>query len=170
MQNAKQGWDTRAWLVGILGGLGGGILSACARYAPFARRINVATHFTGVDDWIFWPSVFLSLLVLPGLLTAIARRRTFLWGLLPLMLVLTVSNIESWVTKGVSFMAVDSWQSFAVLVSCWLISSGPVSLIRYGRAHIQRKRQAGAASFFAQRDAPSILQEGVWPPPPGYRD
>ena len=34
----EQDWDTRAWLVGILGGMVGGSVTAWVSYPPFAGR------------------------------------------------------------------------------------------------------------------------------------
>ncbi len=169
MAQEKQGWDTRAWLVGILGGMVGGSVMAWVSYPPFMRRINAATNFGSAADWLLGVSLFLSTLVLPGVLSGIARRRTFLWGLLPLTLSLAVVDLKNWIVLGPRHVATTFWMSLLAIGFCLLVSSGPVSLFRYGRARARRRREAALAAFAAQREAASIPQEGVWPPPPDYR-
>jgi len=169
MKDGKQGWDTRAWLVGILGGLIGGSVMAWATYPPLVKRINAAAHSSSAAGWISGVMGVVTVLVLPGLVSGIARRRTFLWGLLPLTLFLAAVETEDWIENGWKSIAKDFWMSLLAIAICLIISSGPVSLLRYGRARAQRKRQAALASLVAQREAASIPQEGVWPPPPDYR-
>ena len=165
MPQEKQGWDTRAWLVGILGGVIGGSMMAWATYPPLVRRINGATHSVGAAGWINGVMGVVSVFVLPGLLSGIARRRTFLWGLVPLTLFLLAVEAEDWIENGWKSVAKDWWISLLVIGCCLLISSGPVSLFRYRRVHAQRRREAALALLAAQREAASIPQEGVWPPP-----
>jgi hypothetical protein len=171
MPNGKQDWDTRAWLVGILGGVVGGGATAGALYPSFAGRIDAAAHSSGASDAIGGLAALVSLLVLPGLVSGIARRRTFLWGLVPLALFLVAVTTEKTITNGLSSLgnAKDWGMLLLVLGGCLLVSSGPVSLIRYGRVCARRRRDAAIASLVAQREAASIPQEGVWPPPPDYR-
>ncbi len=165
MQGVRQGWDRRAWLVGILGGLIGGSVMAWATYPPLVKRINAAMHFSSAAGWISGVMGVVTVLVLPGLVSGIARRRTFLWGLLPLTLFLAAVETEDWIENGWKSIAKDFWMSLLAIAICLIISSGPVSLFRYGRVRAQRKRQAALASLVAQREVASIPQEGVWPPP-----
>jgi len=172
MQSGKQRnqeWDTRAWLVGILGGLAGGSVTAWADYPLVARRLNPLLHLGTAAYWISVIAGLLSVLVLPGVLSGIARRRSFLWGLLPLTLFLAAVDVEDWVENGAGRVQRGFWALLLGLGICLLGSSGPVSLFRYGRACARRKREAALVAFAAQREAAFILQEGVWPPPPGYR-
>jgi len=172
MQSGKQGnqeWDTRAWLVGILGGLVGGSVTAWVTYPPLERRIDAAMHFSSAADWISGVAGFLSLLVVPGIISGIARRRTLLWGLLPLTLFLVAVELEDGVENGVNHLTKNLWVALLVVGIGLFVSSGPVSLFRYSRARTRRKREAALASLVAQREAASIAQEGVWPPPPDYR-
>ena len=164
----KQGWDTRAWLVGILGGVVGGSITAWADYPPFARRVNTAVHSAGAADWISGGAAFLSLLVLPAVISGIARRWTFLWGVLPFALSLAAIEVEDWVENGPGHVK-QFWGLLLALCCCLLVSSGPVSLFRSMHARTRRRREAAHAALAAQREAASIPQEGVWPPPPDYR-
>lgn len=169
MQDAKQGWDTRAWLVGILGGVVSSIVSAWADYPPIARRLNPLLHIGSATYWISMIVGLLSVLVLPGVLSGIARRRSFLWGLLPLTLFLAAVIVEDWVENGAGRVLKGFWALLGGMGICLVVSSGPVSLFRYGRACARRRREAALASLIAQREAASVAQEGVWPPPPDYR-
>lgn len=170
MAQEKQGWDTRAWLVGILGGLAGGGIMAWANTPAGARHVNATVHFANALSWVMGVTAFLTALVLPGILSGIAHRRTFLWGLLPLSLFLAVLDTESRIVYAMSPTAKDYGQILLVIWGCLLVSSGPVSLIRYTRACARWKREAALAAVAAQREAVSIPQDGVWPPPPDYRE
>lgn len=169
MAQGKQGWDTRAWLIGILGGVVGGSLTAWATYPPFVKPINAAFHSAAGSSWVSGCAGALSLLVLPGVLSGIAHRRTLLWGVLPLVLFLVAIDAEDWTENGFQSIAKDFWVSVFTLGGALLVSSGPVSLFRYGRVQTRRRREAALALLAAQREAASIPQEGVWPPPPDYR-
>lgn len=164
----KQDWDTRAWLVGILGGVVGGSVTAWVNYPPFAGKINAVMHHA-VAVWISGAAAFLSLLVLPAVISGIARRRTFLWGFLPLTLFLAAVEAEDGVESGVSHLTANFWPALLVIGISLFVSSGPVSLFRSRHARAQRRREAAVAALAAQREAASIQQEGVWPPPPDYR-
>jgi len=170
MTQQKQGWDTRAWLVGILGGTVGGGVVAWANTSPSWKHISMVTHVPYAPDWIMGVTAFLTALVLPGIVSGVARRRTFLWGLLPLILFLTVIELVSRLVNGPTQTAKDYWSILLVIGGCLLVSSGPVSLFRYRRARARRRREAAVASLVAQRGAASVPQEGVWPPPPDYRN
>ena len=170
MAQQKQTWDTRAWLLGILGGTAGGSLTAWFTYPPIQKRFNhlpgsswVGHHFAGI---ISGAAGIVTLLVLPGLLSGLARRWTFVWGVLPLCLFLVSVEVEDWIENGLHNVTKDWWISLAIIGGCWVISSGPVSLIRWLRVRAVRRHQALLASYAAMREAASTPQEGVWPPPP----
>ena len=162
MTEKKLGWDTRAWWVGVVGGLVGGNVTAWFGYPPVAHRLNFVPHlyFSGAAHAISGIAGLLSLLVLPGVLSGIARRRSFFWGLLPLALFLPIVECEDWLENGAGHAARHFWLAVLVLGICLIVSSGPVSLFRYTRARARRRREAAATS---------IPREGVWPPPPEYR-
>lgn len=169
MVQQKQGWDTRAWLISVLGGTVGGSVMAWSSYPPVVKHINAAVHSSSAAGWVFGVSFFFSLLVLPGVVSGIARRRTFLWGFLPLALGFAAVEMEDWAENGSKHVAQEFWGSLFAFTCCLLVSSGPVSLLRYGQARARRRREAAAAFLVAQREAASIPQRGVWPPPPDYR-
>ena len=158
-------WDTRAWVLGIVGGLVGGSLTGWFSYPPLVRKLHAAHS----AEWISGSAIVLTALVLPGLVSGLARRRTFLWGLVPLTLFLFAVDIEDWIESGVKNVAKDFWVSLAIVGGCLVISSGPVSLFRWLRARSQRRREAIVAFVQAQREAAAVPREGVWPPPPDYR-
>ena len=170
MAAQKHLWDTRAWLLGILGGTIGGSVAGWSTYPPIQKRIN---HLPGPfghhsADTISVIFSLAAILVLPGLLSGLARRRTFWWGLLPLGSFLIFVDLEDWYENGFSSITKDWWVSLAVAGGCLLISSGPVSLIRWLRVRAMRREAALLASYQAMREA-AVPQEGVWPPPPDYK-
>ena len=169
----KHTWDTRAWLMGILGGAVGGSLAAWSVYPTSQNNLDALPHFAppGYTNGQI-NSVSLNLiiaLVLPGTLSGIARRRTFLWGLVPLTLSLAARDVEDWVESNFHISWNHSLFSFMMFGLCWVVSSGPVSLIRWLRVRAARRHAALLASYQVQRGA-SEPQEGVWPPPPEYRE
>ena len=171
MHKPKHTWDTRAWLVGILGGTVGGSLASWATYPSVQKRLDglppplFGSHTADVLSGI---TGVLSVLVLPGLVSGLARRFTFLWGLLPLSLALVGTDLEDWIENGIKSVTNTGWESLAIFGGCWIISSGPVSLIRWLRVRAGRRHAALLASYQARRGASA--QEGVWPPPPELRD
>lgn len=171
MQKPKSTWDTRAWLVGILGGIVGGSIAAWATYPSVQKRLNAlpspifGSHTADVLSGI---TGIVSVLVLPGLVSGLARRLTFLWGLLPLSLTLASTDLEDWIENGLKSVTNTGWESLAVFGGCWVLSSGPVSLIRWLRVRAARRHATLLASYQAQRREASGPQEGVWPPPPEY--
>lgn len=173
MQKQKHTWDTRAWLIGILGGIASGSLASWATYPSVQKQLNslppplFGSHTSDVLSGIIG---VLGVLVLPGLVSGVARRLTFLWGLLPLSLALASTDLEDWIENGIKSVAGTGWESLAVFGGCWVISSGPVSLIRWLRIRAAQRHAALLASYQTQREAASGPQEGIWPPPPEYRE
>ncbi len=169
----KQTWDTRAWLVGIIGGIIGGNLTVWPSNPTIQAWLNTVYHPSVLAkqgaDIVSGVAAGLTLLILPGLVSGLARRLTFLWGLLPLGLFLVSVNTEEMVANGIKSVIRDWWVSLAILCGSLIISSGPVSLIRWLRVRAVRRRQAVLASYEAMREAASVPQEGAWPPPPDYR-
>ena len=104
MQKPKPTWDTRTLLVGILGGIIGGSLTSWATYPSVQKRLDslpsplfgshTAEALSGITG------VF-SILVLPGLVSGLAKRWTLLWGLLPLSLILVCADLEDWIENGI---------------------------------------------------------------------
>ena len=113
-------------------------------------------------------SLLFTLLVLPGLLSGLARRWTFCWGLLPLSLCLVFFDVEAWIVKGFKNIIGTGWIDLGIIAICLIVSSGPVSLFRWLRVRAARRHAALLASYQAQRWEASEPQEGVWPPPPEY--
>ena len=171
MQKPKSTWDTRAWLVGILGGTIGGSLAAWTTYPPIKARLIVLPPAFGVSTADLLPAAsgLLTSLVLPGLLSGLARRRTFFWGLLPLGLFLVSVDLEEWAENGIKSVLNEWWIGTASVGIVWIIASGPVSLIRWLRVRAARRHAALLASYQVHREV-SGPQEGVWPPPPEYRE
>ena len=173
MQNQRQNWDTRAWLIAIVGGSLSGGISAWSGYPPIQRHLDSMPHFAFIGrhsaDVISGFFGFLSLLVLPGLLSGLSRKVTFLWGIVPLLLFLVSMDLEDWCESGLKSVVNFWWPSLAIAAVCWLISSGPVSLIRWLRVRAKRRQEAVLASYHAMREMAAVPHEGVWPPPPEYK-
>ncbi len=172
MPQPKQTWDTRAWLLGMIGGIAGGSLSAWASYPPVQKHLNnlpghswMASHCADVISGVFGA---VTLLVLPGLLSGLARRRTFWWGLLPLCLFWVSVELEDCAENGIAHIGTFWWELLLFLAFCLLVSSGPVSLFRWQRVQAVRRQEARLAAYQAMREAAAVPQEGVWPPPPDY--
>ena len=107
--------------------------------------------------------------VLPALMSAISLRRYLLWGLLPpIMLGLSAIGIHlvqhDFLTVRRDFIIIPAY----ILLSVLFIS-GPVSLVRFLMARSRRRRAAAQVDFQLQREAASLPQQGVWPPPPDYK-
>ncbi len=170
----KHTWDTRTWLVGLIGGSAAGSLAAGAVYPPVRKQLDnlpPLPYLGGhTSDILSEVSAFLAVLVLPAVLSGLARRLTFLWGLLPLVLFFALMEVEDWIESGLRSVTQYLWIFLAVLGVCLVVSSGPVSLIRWLRVRAARRHAALLASYQAQRGAASEPQEGVWPPPPEYRE
>ena len=173
MKPQQQTWDTRAWLTGIVGGAIGGGLMAWSIYPSTQDWLNTLPHFAvfGSSNGQTTSTILgiIAAIILPGVLSGIARRRTFVWGLLPIMLFLAARDIEDKIETGSHIVLGNLWFSLLMITICLVSSSGPVSLIRWLRVRAARQRQAAQASFVAMREAASVPQEGVWPPPPDYK-
>ncbi len=166
------GWDTRAWLIALIGGTACAAISAWFTYPPLTAPVNRAVRIhllhMGFADFVSMVFGLVCLLALPGVLSGVARRRTFLWGMIPTTSFWVWLTVEDAVEKGWRDVAKDFWSGPLVCLLCLFLSSGPVSLIRYLlRRRKDRQRQAQAAHE-AQRLAAAVPQEGVWPPPPNY--
>ena len=170
----KQTWDTRAWIIGIVGGAVGGSIASWSVFRSVQTWLDRLPHFAwfgstngemtsgilGIGTAVF----------LPGILSGIARRRTFLWGMIPLVLFLTARDIGDWIENGTHIMASNPWFTLLMAGLCLGVSSGPVSLIRWLRVRAARHHAAMLASYRTQREAASVPRDGVWPPPPEYRE
>ena len=170
----KQNWDTRAWIIGIVGGAIGGGLAAWSLHPMSQRRLDALPQLApfGFSNGQT-VSILLGVLnafILPGLVSGIARRRTFFWGLLPLTLFVTTRNIEFWIQSGVNEVVTNSGFSLSTIGICLLLSSGPVSFIRWLRVRATRHHAAVLESYQEQREAGSVPRDGVWPPPPEYQE
>ena len=170
MQDGKRGWDTRAWLLGLVGGAACGTIRLACDNARFAAMLNrhTASHLSGLPatQILLTLSASAGLIILPACVSGLARRFPFLWGLLPIVATILPS---AWVDQSRMRPGNALWVWFAAGIVFWLLISGPVSLFRHLRVRAGRRREAALAALVAQREAASIPQEGVWPPPPDYR-
>lgn len=163
----RQTWDTRAWLIGIPGGSLSVTCFALSFSPRIAAKLNAA--MPSGSDWFGGAAGVVTVLLLPALLSGIARRWTFFWGLIPLALLLVACGFIAQSSHSWKSLSSVFWSLLLFLGVGWIVSSGPVSLIRWLRVRAVRRHQATLASYAAMREAASVPQEGVWPPPPDYR-
>ncbi len=163
-----RGWDTRAWLVSLLGGTASVTCLVVSLSPRVGTRLNAVVPNS--SDWLDIVFAVLSVLLLPAVLSGIARRWTFFWGIIPLFLFLAAVCIKVELDHRWNSFSSAFWPILLVLGCAWVISSGPVSLIRWLRVRAARRHAALLASYQAQRGAASGPQEGVWPPPPEYQE
>ena len=162
MQNGKQDWDKRAWVVGLASG------SLCG-IANTVSAISDKTFHSG-SDALGTTATLTANFVLPAVMALLARRRFLFWGLLP-PLILVVWVIPARCVLG-QFGQVHRDLVLIpvyVLLSVGLVS-GPISLVRSIRSRRKQRHIERLAAMKAQQEAASISQEGVWPPPPDYRE
>lgn len=161
-------WDKRAWLIGMAGsslcGLTHALGTAFLRNDPSRSG---SMHHSGY--LLATVATLTANFALPAVMAVLSRRRFLLWGLLP-PFVLAVWAITGHVLRGEfglihrDFVIIP----FYVILSVMLVS-GPISAVRHFRARARLKRESALASLVARREAASVPQEGVWPPPPDYR-
>ncbi len=168
MQSKTQrpGWDTRTWAFGfVTGNVLGAALLALSNLGAHSPQGPVRQ-----TSLILFAVVFvLGFLAVPAVTSGLARRRTFLWGLLPLvLLVLWLMEIDRARNHMSNFSGTNWWILPTLLTLFWVISSGPVSFVRW-LLRRARDRQAEALLLAERlRASSSAPQEGVWPPPPDY--
>ena len=171
MATPKHNWDTRAWLLGIVGGaVGGSLASAGSAIRLFKSASTTCRGIRGSDTTA-------------PMLSAAHPASSLCWccpacsagwrgaGLFcgALCRFAYFSSPLSWkdcFENGITHLTSFWWELLVILAACFLASSGPVSLIRWQRGRAARRQEAQAAAYQAMREAASVPQEGVWPPPP----
>ena len=179
----RSGWDRRTWVLGpVLSNLFGGANYFCQQ----AGEDLIGRHHSYQTAYALRMSACLSawicFLVLPVLLSVIARKRSFLWGLLPLGTLLFWGRLVRPQTRllSVSTDIGQLWDSerfllyllhlpydwprphvfneaLLFLLGCLLLTSGPISLLRWLLKRGERRQTVPV----------SIPKPGdVWPPPP----
>ena len=103
-------------------------------------------------------------IILPVMLSLLARRRTFLWGLLPTLLVTAWRDIAD-ILNGQSYRGVLLF-NLELLTLLPIFTFGPVSLIRYLGARSQHGRNVLA--MVGSKAASATEGGGIWPPPPDF--
>lgn len=158
-------WDRRAWLIGLIasGVLFG--LSVAARFAPVEALLSsVCPIYLWGDDTggLISDGASLAVVVLlPGVLTVVARRRAFLWGALPLLVgeIFTAAEEISQHKWGWLHFLSD-WGQLLPLIVLWFVSSGVGLVVRAVRH--RRQKRAERLRVEAAAEEPSE----VWPPAP----
>ena len=155
--------NKRALLAGIAGGLFFSIITAWAYYSPWWAVLTSAYGIHRTTNALIFCFALGSLAV-PAAVSALARDRPFVWGILPLTLF--------WVSVAVAQTHGSGWASVARTLpdivalagGCLFVSSGPVTLIRIILEG--RKRAAEEQARWEQRQAARRPSQDVWPPPP----
>ena len=172
MAQPKQTRDRGIWLSAVIGGSISAPIAAWASFKPVANKINhlITAQIGRVSVSELLSVVFAAfcLLILPAVMSGIAKRWTFFWGLYPALSFCVWVNLEEWAEGGWKEVKSDFLISFLFSLGCVLILSGPVSFFRWLHVRGKRRQAALLASYHAMREAASIPQEGVWPPPPDY--
>jgi len=163
---AAQGWANRAWLIGLIGGNAAGLLyiigsgsSAARIHLPNPQGMPVASSTTP----IVIVAATLGQFLLPAPLSGTTRKYTFWWGLVPIVLYNGWAFANTFVTPPFPNMDTFRLILLARVPLALLLSSGPVSLIRYWKSRSRQKREA---VLQASQSQALSQQEGSWPPPP----
>jgi predicted neutral ceramidase superfamily lipid hydrolase len=129
--------------------------------AVVIRQATQIWRFRTVEA-LFEASVVAIVMAMPCAITMVARKRAFLWGILPLAVATAVLFgffvFFARVSVVRSPVLMDALLIEAAIV--WPISSGLGLLVRW----LLRNRCAREARTSAPADEPA--PEGVWPPPP----
>ena len=158
-------WDKRAWLVGLIIPVLLIGVSNMVRYQPIASFLAIICPIAfwgdSVGGLIGDAASIAELLLFPGIVTAFAHRRAFLWGALPLCVDLISSIVfdifrhqRNW------FGAEFNIDQLIIKGEIWLVSSGVGLLVR----GLLRKRVEKARRIAAEANAKS--GNSIWPPAP----
>ena len=142
----KTPWYKQAWFLGLFLGNFAGLLLLCGS-SPIPRRFLESAfpytafgYYTG--DLLDFMGRVLGVLVLPAVLTCIARRFYAWWGLLPVSLFLLWIAAGNIVSHTLSSVFDPFWGIPVVALLFWIVSSLPLSLFRFLR---QRHRKTVTA-------------------------
>ncbi len=156
---SKPNTDKRLWLLGLGLGNFAGLLLLLSGNAVSRRFLETAFPYTAFGyytaDFVRVLGVCLGGLVFPALLTCLARRRYVLWGLLPIVLLVSWVVAGNFVSHGLpSLFAPASnlpvliylgWYVPLLIFLFWAFSCGPIFLFRWVRQK-RRPRITPAAS------------------------
>ena len=139
-----------------------------ARLHPLStNQVQTVTSAAAILNLV----LLLSYLVLPALAAAFARRYYFLYGVLPPVLNGTWALAVRAMLHDRQMLHQDFFVLPVYLLLSLLLSSGPVSFIRWCWESSRRRSAEAAALLVARQAAAAALpQEGVWPPPPAQQD
>lgn len=165
-QNAARGWAKRAWLIGLIGGNVAGLLYVIGNESRVAR-----IHLPHPEGWSAGSSTTplviiaatLGQFLLPALLSGLTRRYTFWWSLVPIVLYNGWAFADTFTSA--PFKDIDTFRLILLVrvPLALLVSSGPISLIRYLSGRGRQKQEAALQAAHSQT---LPQQEGSWPPPP----
>ncbi len=165
-QNAAANWAKRAWLVGLIGGNIAGLLYVIGDESN-AGRIHLPTPSwlpgAGGTTPLVIVAALLGQFLLPLFLSGTTQRCTFWWGLIPIILYNGWALADTYVSPHSASLDTFRLVLLARIPIVLLLTSGPVSLVRYLSGRGRQKQEAMRQAAQSQAVTP---QEGSWPPPP----
>lgn|GEM_PF-5604000 len=157
----KPPWDTRAWSIGAIGGLVGGLMFTMALFASPSGG-GVLSPSLGLS------SIALAYVITPMVLAGLARRRWLLWPYLPMLVWQVVSMMgASFAPDPSSPESLPSDKSVYILMAIVMIlvpllSALPVAFVRW--LIVRRRKGEPEQSVSIEQMVPDI--ENAWPPRP----
>jgi hypothetical protein len=158
-------WDRRGWLIGLIAPCVLIGISSAARFSPVESFLSSVCPINLWGDdagGLIGDGATIALFILlPGVLTVVARRRAFLWGALPLLVgeIFTAAE-EIYQHEWDWLHSLYGWGQLLPLIVAWFVSSG-VGLVVRGMRH---RRMMRAKSKIVEAAAEG--QSEVWPPAP----
>ncbi len=165
-RNAPLGWAQRAWLVGLIGGNLAGLLYVIGTESSTGRiHLPTPSWLPGVGGTtpLVIVAATLGQFLLPMFLSGTTRRCTFWWGLIPIILYNGWAMADTYISPRSGSLDTFRLVLLARIPTVLLLTSGPVSLIRYLSGRGRQKQEAMRQAAQSQAMSP---QEGSWPPPP----
>ena len=144
--------DTRTWVTAFVGTLFP--IGLLLGWPPFYAEL--AYDYIPVrSDLILDASLVALFLVMPGLLTVIAKRRAFFWGLVPLLM---ASPYFMYMSKSEEWSAETVVTALLEMLVGWIVSSGVGLVIR----RLIRRNALKKATLATSPD----VDADAWPPAP----
>lgn len=161
---ASTDWDTRTWILGISTSNALGLIYLYANLTSVGMGTKTSGFIFSKQAFngLSMSATLISLFIVPAVLSAIARRRSLLWGFLPICTFFTYTLIESLLAGDVVTLQLDRWAVPVVGLASLILTSGSVSLVRL----LLKPTAVTRVKEVSPMTSPSTPSEVVWPPPP----
>jgi hypothetical protein len=161
-QASTPGLDRRALWLSVGGGSVTGLLFSWAYIQSSLTGQPLDQGLDGFGDAV---EDLIGDLVLPLLISLLARRRPFLWAVLGMAANLLWSVADRVVARNWAGLFSDLRTNALTGAVTLMLISAPISLVRY---LLRLRRERTAHALLAQRQAweSGSVQDGIWPPPP----